>query len=84
MPDNPVADLGGQGDLTVKQTADRLHLSVASVYRLVHLGELVTHRVGPCGKKMLIAVESIEEYWDRCFRRDKEVQIGDYKHLKLG
>jgi excisionase family DNA binding protein len=70
--------------MTVKETADRLHLSVTSVYRLIAIGQIDARKVGPRGGKILADDQSVEDYWQRSFRTDKSVHIGEYEHIKFG
>jgi excisionase family DNA binding protein len=69
--------------LTVKQAAERLYLSVASIYRLVRTGEIASRRVGPNQGKIMLDAASVSGYWERSFQLNKKVEVGPYRFIKL-
>jgi excisionase family DNA binding protein len=70
--------------LTVKQVAERLQVSLGTVYGAVDRGELKAHRFGR-RTALRISEQSLLEYIDGCAENEPEPEkpTGSYRHLKI-
>lgn len=71
--------------LTVKQVAERLQVSLGTVYGAVDRGELKAHRFGR-RTALRVSEDSLQKYIDDCAEEEPQrlpKPTGSFRHLRL-
>lgn len=68
--------------MTVREASEKLHVSMATVYKLIDAGTIPARRLGLRGGKIFIDETDVDRYWASTLKLGKQVATRNKSGLK--